>query len=1096
MAPSTDKLPVPFPDEEKKQVGLTRSLKKSVEPSPEPLPATNILPKSPGRNLIENRTVEQIEPFAQRTVAGYEILELLGRGGMAVVYRARQIKLNRIVALKMIRTGQLDDPELHSRFTLEAEAVAGLQHPNIIQIHDYGYFDEIAFRERCPFVALEYLPGGDLSSYRKKWNPSANEAAAFVETLARAIHYAHEHGIVHRDLKPTNILITADGQPKISDFGLVKRLDADNDQLTRTGIIMGTPEYMAPEQAAGKTDIGIGVDIYSLGVILYELLTGSVPLIAPTVMTTVEKVINDDPPSLRKQHVTISRDLETVCLKCLRKESQQRYTSAQELAEDLRRVQEGEPILARRISSGERILKWARRRPALTALLFLVCLLVVVGFPGVTVLWIRASIANEAVRKETKKAEEAMNKEAEKRLLAEIRKIEIEKLRKKELLSKARLALDSGQSLCEKREVKRGLDLLNQSLNMYRELGHTDMVSVVRQTHADWQSQVFTPLKELLLPTNKKAYCCLYLQDGKTVLIGMENGIHCYDLQANKVTKVIPPGATWDLWSSPVRMALDPTGNIVAINRFNGSVQLWDLKQGKTLKRFCPGNGTANNGLVFNAKGDRLFVAQKKNILAIDWKSGKETILKKHFVPISCLGYDPVNNRLAYGSDERVTIILDAENGEEIARTIPLSDRQTNLTFSPDGYQLVAGCLDGTAHMFNPKNGIKNGPMLSHNSLIDHIKFYPNSHRFLTASRDKVVRLWHTHSGNQIGEPLQTHNSSLFIDVHPNGQSCIIGGHESVQVWGLPNAKLQGPLVRNNHRIHSAYFINEGEGCVVGSYSGAGIILKLSMKTMRCCTYTAGTNVKIFSVTLAPNKKLIGGTDWFGRLFFVDLEKHAGDCQTSSYVMKLNKGNPRLLRFGPDSIKLWMTIADDRFANYARMITCLDIQNKTFIPRPLFAEDLVTDFRLNPDGTRLVYTCINGNVCMVDTKTLKPLGKKANLKERLNSICFSQNPDQVFVGNHEGSIRMIDIPTGKVLLSGQYHQGPVWDLDMNPNGTRLASAGADGKVRLWDTKTLVPIGAPMQHSDSVEAVSFRKDGRSIISGGRGQVALMWNVEEK
>jgi tetratricopeptide (TPR) repeat protein/tRNA A-37 threonylcarbamoyl transferase component Bud32 len=290
-------------------------------------------------------------------IKGYDVLQRLGGGGMGVVYKARHRGLNRLVALKMIRSDKLARADYMTRLRAEAEAVARLQHPNIVQVYDIGE------SEGLPFVELELLDGGRLADRLAGTPQPGQQASELIITLARAVQVAHDAGIVHRDLKPANVLYTADGLPKIADFGLAKRIDSDAGH-TESGQIMGSPSYMAPEQARGHSrSVGPPADVYALGAILYEMLTGRPPFKGETPIETIRQVIDDDPLPPSRLVPRVPRDLETICLKCLRKDPDRRYESAQAMADDLKRFLKGEPIKARPIPLRERGAKWARRRP-------------------------------------------------------------------------------------------------------------------------------------------------------------------------------------------------------------------------------------------------------------------------------------------------------------------------------------------------------------------------------------------------------------------------------------------------------------------------------------------------------------------------------------------------------------------------------------------------------------------------------------------------------------------------------------------------------------------------------------------------------------
>lgn len=323
--------------------------------------------------------VNSSQPASPPTPPGYELLNELGRGGMGVVYQARQLSLDRIVALKMIIGGGLATPTQRKRFQAEAESVARLQHANIVQIHDVGVHHDL------PYCALEYLSGGTLAEQLAGEPLPAKQAAHLVRTLCQAVQAAHKKSIVHRDLKPGNILSTEQGEWKVADFGLAKCLDSDSDS-TRTGDVLGTPSYMAPEQASGRSaHVGVATDVYALGAILYETITGRPPFRATSPIETITQVIKNEPVAPSRLQPNLPRDLETICLKCLHKSPSQRYESAQALADDLERFIDGKPIVARPTGAAERLIKFVKRNRAFSAIVGLVLLGLLAGMTIVAV---------------------------------------------------------------------------------------------------------------------------------------------------------------------------------------------------------------------------------------------------------------------------------------------------------------------------------------------------------------------------------------------------------------------------------------------------------------------------------------------------------------------------------------------------------------------------------------------------------------------------------------------------------------------------------------------------------------------------------------
>jgi len=432
------------------------------------------------------------EPRALPAVPGYEVLEELGRGGMGVVYKARQLALHRLVAVKMIRAGVEAEPGELARFRTEAEAVARLQHPNIVQIHEVGEVDG------RPFCALEFVAGCDLNTYLAGTPLPPRAAAGLVEVLAHAISAAHQCGIVHRDLKPSNVLL-AGGEttpaggaagatprpalaglvPKITDFGVAKLLPGGagataSDEQTQSGAILGTPSYMAPEQARGRSkDVGPAADVYALGAVLYECLTGRPPFKAESAWETLQQVINEEPVPPTRLQPRLPRDVETICLKCLQKEPGQRYASAEALADDLRRFASGQPIRARPVGAAARLGRWARREPVVAGLLGALLLALTGGLTAVGLLWRRAEANFRESRRQYDRAEEGSRdaRRAVEEMLGEVAEERLKDIPEMEPVQRA--LLEKAAAFYEKFLAERGDDpaLREEAARAYGRLG-------------------------------------------------------------------------------------------------------------------------------------------------------------------------------------------------------------------------------------------------------------------------------------------------------------------------------------------------------------------------------------------------------------------------------------------------------------------------------------------------------------------------------------------------------------------------------------------------------------------------------------------------
>jgi len=360
------------------------------------------------RDAIENEHAPSVE---SETVAGfgvgriigdYELLEEIGHGGMGVVFKARQKRLDRLVAIKVLRAGWLARSGELARFRSEAKTVGGLHHPNIVGIHEVGENDG------QPYFSMDFVQGRTLEEIARDHPLPPARVAQYVKQIAEAIHYAHEHGVLHRDLKPSNVLIDTEDQPRVTDFGLAKRLE-DDASLTMTGQVLGSPNFMPPEQASGRGEIGPASDVYSLGALLYYLLIGRAPFLSETITDTLRQVAEIEPASPRLLVPTVPKDLETICLKCLQKEPAQRFATAQELADDLWRFLRDEPIHARPAGSAEKLWRWCRRNRALAASAGIVVVLVLTVAIGSPIAAIRINRERKVAATEASKSKQVAN---------------------------------------------------------------------------------------------------------------------------------------------------------------------------------------------------------------------------------------------------------------------------------------------------------------------------------------------------------------------------------------------------------------------------------------------------------------------------------------------------------------------------------------------------------------------------------------------------------------------------------------------------------------------------------------------------------------
>jgi eukaryotic-like serine/threonine-protein kinase len=817
---------------------------------------------------------------APSAIAGYEILGELGRGGMGVVYKARQISLNRLVALKMLLSGGLATAEQLERFRIEAEALARLQHPNIVQIY------EIAEHDGHPYFAMEYVNGPSLAHTMTGVPWPARAAAQLIEVLARAIFAVHQCGIVHRDLKPANVLLrqgdTEKGRhgegeaerlslspclplslssgitvPKITDFGLAKDQTSQR-QLTETGQAMGTPCYMAPEQARGDISaLGPGTDVYALGVILYELVTGRPPFQGATPLETLHRVVTEEALAPRRLQPRVPRDLETICLKCMEKEPSKRYEIALDLAEDLKRFQANEPIHARPIGLFGSTWRWCRRRPAVASLIGLSAAMAVALV--VTALVYNLRLEHALARAEQQVVE--MNVTVGMQDLDEGDSITAllwltEALRQDKPSEARKHRTRIATAL---RQCPQLLQLLvfekpvvgarTNSTGGWVVTADDDGVAQV------WDMMVGAPVGPDLRNGATVVHAALS-GDGRLLCAANADGsVFARDVITGELR--LPPM----LPGRPLNeVAIHPDGQVVLVRRANTIVQIWDLKTGQrilleglsdtdleyssfsddarwvltidraqTARVWNAATGAALapslklehvvGHAAFSADGRRLALAGADNAVRI-WEVATGKMLGRPFKnpqPVAHVAFSPDGGRIATVHAGRAAQIWDAHTGELLVSALASDGKIGRASFSSDGRLLATFGSDNRARVYDAATGEAVTPPLKQNGSVRYATFTPDNKRILVAGKDNCVRLWELPArGAAAGRVLAAEPANSREPASVAGRA-LFYSRDAVLVVDAATGDPDGPRLRHSSRITHAALSPDGRRVVTAS---------------------------------------------------------------------------------------------------------------------------------------------------------------------------------------------------------------------------------------------------------------------------------------
>ena len=1039
-----------------------------------------------------------VKPSHVRYFGDYEIIREIARGGMGVVFEARQVSLNRKVALKMVLAGQLANDTDVKRFYIEAEAAANLDHPGIVPIY------EVRQHEGQHYFSMGFVEGQSLSHHLADGPLPPRQAADLIRRVCEAIEFAHQHGVIHRDLKPANILLDKNDYPRVTDFGLAKKIESDSG-LTGSGQIMGTPSYMPPEQAGAKRgEVGPAADVYALGATLYALLTGRPPFQAATAMDTVIQVISDEPVPPRRLNPTLERDLETICLNCLEKEPRRRYPSARLLGEDLAHWMRGEPISARPVGRPERVWKWARRRPVVAGLLAMLALVTAAGVIGITASlvyalkgWSRAATQTQLALNRQQEARDA--RDATERALAESRR--------QTEVANAQL-YDLGMKLVQNAWDDSHVEVVHQLLEDYlperqggvdrrgfewyywrraalggqRVLAHPGPVWRVAFNRDGrrlatacedgivriWDARTGSLLQSLKGHT-RKVNCVVFSPDASRIASGsLDHTVRVWDAVEGRQVLTYG-GHTSQL--SVQDLAFSPDGSRVAsiggesglhvrgqpLRPPSGELKVWDVATGHDLWTAKPEGKLANAlySVAFRPDGKRLAVTSALGTAVLDGASGAR------------LWELELSGRVAFNPDGRRVMIagkvFDAETGKEQSS---LPEVLRDATFAGDGVRAASYNVNSVVTLWDVASGGHLREMKGHTSLIMHIAFNPEGTLLASASVDQSVRLWDlaesskplrftAHAVPQFSDP----NESILAWVAcPDGGPLVsFGADLALKRWELPSGKELGSV--------ALPLKDQLSGRELAAFSPQGNLLVISQPVKRRVQIW-GTEPCILMQELDASPSPGG----FGR----------------SHSLAFDPGGSRLA-----------------IAETSGQVTVWDpgrghLVHKLGRPAQYFANGVA----FSPDG-RLLAAILPGIGCRIwDVDTGQEI---ATIKDLHYPLAFGPGGRklagafQVASSGSDGSalsgtiprntLAVCDVGDPTTLLVFKGYTGLIESLELSPDGERVVSADRDRTVILWDAAT----GQPTLELKSAGAAAiFAAEGKLLIGIASPEV-IVWNA---